>query len=389
MNEELNRKVGSWQQRLMILGVVLLVTAAVDGFFHPEQFFRSYLLGFMFWFGLSLGCSAFLLLNHLTGGKWGIPVRRPLEAGVRTFPLAALFLLPLLFGMHHLFLWTHKDIVAASPVLRLKSIYLNVPFFLVRQVLYFAFWFWITGRLTKWSSQLDRTGDVAFKRRLEGIGGWGLVAYGLTVTFFAIDWVMSLEAYWFSTIFGLIFIVIQVQAGIAFSVLVARIVGQHEPVARMMTPERFIDLGNLLLTFVMLWAYLAFSQFLIIWTGNLLSEIPWYLSRAGHGWAALAVILIVFYFAVPFFLLLMRDIKKHTGALARVCILLLVLNFADLFWMIVPSFHPNGPRLYLLDLLLPLGIGGIWLAFYLSRLKSYPLFPEHDPDFAGAFEYGD
>jgi hypothetical protein len=389
MNEELNRKLGSWQQRLLIFGIVLLVAAIVDGFLHPEQFFRSYLLGFMFWFGLSLGCSAFLLLNHLTGGKWGIPVRRPLEAGVRTFPLIALFLLPLLFGMHHLFLWTHKDIVEADPVLRLKSIYLNVPFFLGREVIYFAFWFWITRRLTQWSSDLDRTRDVAFKRRLEGIGGWGLVAYGLTVTFFSIDWVMSLEAYWFSTIFGLIFIVIQVQTAIAFSVLVARILGDQEPIGNLITPDRFNDLGNLLLTFVMLWAYLAFSQFLIIWTGDLLDEIPWYVSRAGNGWAVLAVTLIVLYFAVPFFLLLMRGIKRRTRTLGRVCILLLILNFADLFWMIVPSFHPNGPRFYLLDLLLPLGIGGIWLAFYLSKLKSYPFLPEHDPDFAGALEYGD
>lgn len=389
MNEELSRHLHTWQQRLLIFGVVLLVAAIIDGFLHPEQFFRSYLLGFMFWFGLSLGCTAFLLLNHLTGGKWGIPVRRPLEAGVRTFPLMAFFLVPLFFGMHHLFLWTHKELVATDPVLRLKSIYLNVPFFLGREVIYFAFWFWITQHLTRWSSELDRTGDVSFKRRLEGIGGWGLVAYGLTVTFFSIDWVMSLEAYWFSTIFGLIFIVIQVQAAIAFTVLVARVLADFEPADKMISPARFNDLGNLLLTFVMLWAYLAFSQFLIIWTGDLLDEIPWYVSRAGHGWAVLGVVLIVFYFAVPFFLLLLRDVKRRTQTLARLCIVLLILNFADLFWMIVPSFHPNGPRFYLLDLILPLGIGGIWLAFYLWTLNSHPFLPARDPDFAGALEYGD
>jgi hypothetical protein len=389
MNTELNRRLNLWQRRLLILGVVLLVGAIVDGFFHPEQFFRSYLLAFMFWIGLSLGCAAFLLLNHLTGGKWGLPVRRPLEAGVRTVPLMAALIVPLLFGMHHLFLWTNKAVVAAEPELRLKSIYLNVPFFLAREVLYFAFWLWIAHRLTHWSYELDRTGNVSFKERLEGMSGWGLVAYGLTVTFFAIDWVMSLEAYWFSTIYGLIFIVIQVQAAIAFTILISQMLGHYDPVDKTITPGRFNDLGNLLLTFVMLWAYLAFSQFLIIWTGDLLDEIPYYASRANHGWEILAVLLIVFYFAVPFFLLLMRDIKRHTTTLGRLCAALLFVNFVDYFWMVIPAFHPNGPRFYLLDFLLPVGMGAMWLAFYLWKLKSYPLLPEHDPSFAGAPQYGD
>lgn len=389
MNGNLIERMSSLQRRLVIFGIVLLAASIIDGVFHPEQFFRSYLLGFMFWFGLSLGCAAFLLMNHLTGGKWGVPVRRPLEAGVRTLPLIPLLLLPLFFGMHHLFLWTHKDIVAADPVLRLKSIYLNVPFFIARQVIYFGFWFWITRRLLQWSKQLEQTGDMSFKRRLEALGGWGLVAYLLTVTFFAIDWVMSLEAHWFSTIFGLIFVVIQVQAAIAFSALVARTLAKYEGAEPQAAEARFNDLGNLLLTFVMLWAYLAFSQFLIIWTGDLLNEIPWYVSRAGPGWKVLAIILIIFYFAIPFFLLLMRDIKRRPNSLARLCILLLLLNFADLFWMIVPSFLPHRPRFHLLDALLPLGLGAIWLAFYVLNLKSHPLSPANDPDFSRALEYGD
>lgn len=387
--EELSSGMNLWQQRLSILGIVLLVAALVDGFFHPEQFFRSYLLGFMYWIGLSLGCAAFLFMNHLTGGKWGLPVRRPLEAGVRTLPLMVLLLLPLLFGMRQLFEWTHKGLVAADPVLRMKSVYLNVPFFVGRQVIYFAFWLWMAYRVSRWSAQWDQTGDVGFRERLEGMSGWALVAYGLTVTFFSIDWVMSLEAHWFSTIFGLIFIAIQVQAGIALSILVARMLATYEPAEKTITPDRFNDLGNLLLTFVMLWAYLAFSQFLIIWSGNLLNEITWYASRAQHGWAALALCLIVLYFALPFFLLLMRDIKRRKTTLAKLCVLVLVMNFVDLFWMIVPAFHPNGPRFYLLDALVPLGIGAIWVAFYIRNLKEHPLLPEPGAETAGVFEYGD
>jgi hypothetical protein len=389
MNETLGRNLNLWQRRLLIVGIAFLVAAIIDGILHPQQFFRSYLLGYMFWTGLSLGCTAFLLLNYLTGGKWGLPVRRPLEAGARTIPLMALLLLPLLFGMHSLFVWTHKDLVAIDPTLKLKSIYLDVPFFLAREAIYFLFWLWIAHRLIRWSTELDRTGDVHYKQRLEHMAGWSLVAYGLTVTFFSIDWVMSLEAYWFSTIYGLIFIVMQVQAAIAFTILVTRVLGQYSPVDKTITPARLNDLGNLLLTFVMLWAYLAFSQFLIIWSGDLLNEIPYYVSRAGHGWALLALTLIIFYFAVPFFLLLLKDLKRHSRALARICAIVFILNFIALFWMIVPAFHPNGPRLYLLDLLLPLGIGGIWLAFYIWKLKSYPLLPLHDPDFPGVAQYGD
>jgi hypothetical protein len=389
MNDTLSRILNQWQQRLFIAGGVLLAGATLDGIFHRQQFFRSYLLGFMFWIGLSLGCAAFLLMNYLTGGKWGLPIKRPLEAGVRTLPLMAAFLVPLLFGMHSLFPWTHANIVAADPELQIKHIYLNIPFFLAREALYFAVWLFIAFRLSRWSAELDRSGDIIAQERLESMSGWALVVYGLTVTFFSIDWVMSLESYWFSTIWGLIFIVIQVQAAIAFSILVARILGGFDPVDKVITAPRFNDLGNLLLTFIMLWAYLAFSQFLIIWSGDLLNEIPWYVSRMGHGWEIFAIVLLVLYFAAPFFLLLMKDVKRRATILARLCIGVLMLNFVDLFWMIVPAFHPNHPHIYLLDFLLPLGIGAVWVAFYIWKLKSYPLLPYRDPRFAGVIEHGD
>jgi hypothetical protein len=279
--------------------------------------------------------------------------------------------------------------VAATPELQYKRVYLNLPFFLGREAIYFAFWAYLAYRLSRWSEAMDRTGDATLEGKLEGMSGWGLVAYGLTVTFFSIDWVMSLEWYWFSTIWGLIFIVIQVQAGIAFSIVVAQFLGNYDPVDRTITPQRFNDLGNLLLTFTMIWAYLEFSQFLIIWTGDLLNEIPWYISRMGHGWEVLAGILLVAYFAAPFFLLLIRDVKRRTKILARLCVAVLILNFVDLFWMIVPAFHPNHVHIYLLDFLLTLGMGSIWVAFFIGKLKSYPLLPYRDPRYAGELGNGD
>ena len=204
------------------------------------------------------------------------------------------------------------------------------------------------------------------------MSGPGLVLYGLTVTFFSIDWIMSLEPHWFSTIFGMIFMVLQVLGALALVILVAGLLSQSEPVADAITPDRFNDLGNFVLTFVMLWAYLSFSQFLIIWAGNLTNEIPWYVTRAEGGWAVVAVSLIVLSFAIPFYLLLMRGIKRRVRMLSILCGALLVINFADVYWMVAPAFEKAGPRFYLLDFLLPVGIGGIWVAAYRAATEEPP-----------------
>ena len=377
------------QRRAFILGITALILAILDGIRAPEQFFRSYLLGFVFWLGFPLGCAAFLMVHHLTGGFWGLPIRRPLEAATRTLPLLAALAFPLLLGLGRLYSWTHPNLVAADAVLKFKQPYLNLPFFLIRNLIYFAVWWALTRRLNRWSDEQDRTGDPALAVRLESLSGPGLVLYGLTVTFFSIDWIMSLEPHWFSTIFGMIFMVLQVLSGLALAILVAGLLSRHEPVADAITPDRLNDLGNLLLTFVMLWAYLGFSQFLIIWAGDLIEEIPWYVTRAEGGWGIVAVVLIFLSFAIPFYLLLMRAIKRRVETLTALCGALIVVTFIDVYWMVVPSFEKAGPRFYLLDFLLPVGMGGIWVAAFVRQLKSRPVLPLHDPRFAGALEHGD
>lgn len=377
------------QRGAFILGIAALILAALDGIRVPEQFFRSYLLAFVFWLGFPLGCAAFLMVHHLTGGFWGLPIRRPLEAGTRTLPLLTLLVLPLLLGLGRLYSWTHADLVAADSALKFKQPYLNLPFFLLRNVIYFAVWWALSARLNRYSDEQDRTGDPVFAARLENMSGPGLVLYGLTVTFFSIDWIMSLEPHWFSTIFGMIFIVLQVLSALALAVLVAGLLSQYEPIASAVTPDRFNDLGNLVLTFVMLWAYLAFSQFLIIWAGNLIKEIPWYVARAEGGWAIVALVMIFCSFAIPFYLLLMRGIKRNPEPLSILCGALIVMDFVDVYWMVVPAFEKNGPHFYLLDFLLPAGMGGIWVGTFVRQLRSRPLVPLHDPRFAGALEHGD
>jgi len=377
------------QKRAFALGVAALLLAALDGIRVPEQFFRSYLLAFVFWLGFPLGAAAFLMVHHLTGGFWGLPIRRPLEAVTRTLPLLTLLVLPLLLGLGRLYSWTHADLVAADAALKFKQPYLNLPFFLVRNGIYFAVWWALTARLNRYSDEQDRTGDARFAAGLEHMSGPGLVLYGLTVTFFSIDWIMSLQPHWFSTIFGMILIVLQVLGALALAILVAGLLSQHEPLASAVTPDRLNDLGNLVLTFVMLWAYLAFSQFLIIWAGNLIKEIPWYITRAEGGWAVVAVMMILFSFAIPFYLLLMRGIKRNPQTLSILCAALIVMTFVDVYWMVVPAFEKAGPHFYLLDFLLPVGLGGIWVGSFVRQLRNRPLVPLHDPRFAGVLEHGD
>ena len=388
-NEMLDARFDRIQKRAFILGIAALIISVLDGIRAPEQFFRSYLLGYVFWLGFPLGCAAFLMVHHLTGGFWGLPIRRPLEAATRTLPLLTALALPLLLGLGRMYTWTHPDLVAADAALKFKQPYLNLPFFLIRNVIYFAVWWALIGKLNRWSDEQDRTGDPALAARLGSMSGPGLVLYGLTVTFFSIDWIMSLEPHWFSTIFGMILMVLQVLSGLSLTILVAGLLSQREPLANTITPDRLNDLGNLVLTFVMLWAYLAFSQFLIIWAGNLIKEIPWYVTRAEGGWAIVAIITIFLSFAIPFFLLLMRAIKRRVETLSTLCGLLVVITFVDVYWMIVPSYEKTGPRFYLLDFLLPVGMGGIWVAAFVRQLKSRPLLPLHDPRFAGALEHGD
>jgi hypothetical protein len=377
------------QRRAFVVGIAALVLAALDGIRAPEQFFRSYLLAFVFWLGFPLGCAAFLMVHHLTGGFWGFPIRRPLEAGTRTLPLLAALALPLLLGLGRLYSWTHPDLVAADAVLKSKQLYLNLPFFLIRNVIYFAVWWALVRGLNRWSDEQDRTGDPRLALRLESMSGPGLVLYGLTVTFFSIDWIMSLEPHWFSTIFGMIFMVLQVLGALSLAIFVAGLLSQYEPVAAVITSDRFNDLGNLVLAFVMLWAYLSFSQFLIIWAGNLINEIPWYVIRAEGGWAIVALALIFLSFAIPFLLLLMRPIKRRVETLSTLCGVLILITFVDVYWMVVPAFEKAGPRFYLLDFLLPVGIGGIWVASFVAQLKSRPLVALHDPRFEGALQHGD
>jgi len=262
--------------RLVLAGAVLLAICLAAGVADRAEFFRAYLIAFLFWIGITLGSLALLMVQHLTGGRWALVIRRILEAGTRTLPLMAVAALPLLAGMKALYSWSRPD--QADPVILAKHSYLNPEFFMARMVFYFAIWFTLAYFLNKWSRQEDTGGaGLPLWNRLEGLSGIGLVLYGFTVTFAGIDWVMSLEPRWYSTIYGLLFMVGQALTAMAFSITMLVWLSDRKPLSHVVRPAQFQDLGSFLLTFVMLWAYLQFSQYLIIWGGNLSEEIPWYL----------------------------------------------------------------------------------------------------------------
>jgi hypothetical protein len=379
------------QRRALTVGAAGLALCVLGALIEHDsvQFFRSYLLAYMFWLSIPLGCMAIVMLHHLTGGAWGFVIRRLLESGTRTLLAMAVLFVPVLFGLSRLYLWAQPAAVAADPILQYKRPYLNPAFFTGRAIFYFAVWMGLAYLLNRWSLEQDRTGEPVLTQRLEALSGPGLVLYGLTVTFASVDWVMSLEPHWFSTIYGMLFMVVQGLAAMAFVIVVAQMLAGRPPLSEIATPADFNDLGNLLLTFVMLWAYLAFSQFLIIWSGNLKDEIAWYATRATGGWAWLAVFLIVFHFAVPFLLLLSRNVKRRLRMLSVVAGALIFLGWVDMYWLMVPAFAPDRPRIHWMDLAAAIGIGGIWIAAFLSELKGRPLVPLHDPRLQEAAEHAD
>jgi hypothetical protein len=369
------------QRPLLVAGIAGLIVSVVGGLLNPTQFFQSYLMGYMLCLGTTLGCLALGMVHQLSGGAWGVVLRRPIGAAVRVLPLLTLLFLPILLGMSRLYIWTHADVVAADEVLQHKQLYLNVPFFIARAAFYFLVWNGISYYLNAWSLEQDRTGDPQIARRMQRLSAGGLVAYGLTITFASFDWLMSISPHWYSTIFGVLIIGGQGLSALAFLILAIAWLSRRPPLDRIIMPEHFHDAGNLMLAFVMLWAYFSFSQYLIIWAGNLPAEISWYQHRLQTGWRVIGAALVVFHFVVPFLILLSRQAKRASTSLAQIAILVLAARVIDLFWLIAPDFHRNGVSISWLDILLPFSLAAIWLAAVVWQLRGRAILPVHDPEF--------
>jgi len=369
------------QQRFLVAGAAGSVLSAIGAIVNPTQFLQSYLMAYMLCLGVTLGCFALGMVHQLSGGAWGVVIRREIGAAARVLPIMTVLFLPIVLGMHRLYPWTDAALVAKDEALQHKHLYLNTPFFLVRAAIYFAVWNSVSYFLNAWSLEQDRTASPKLARKMQTLSAAGLVAYGLTITFASIDWLMSLEPHWFSTIYGVLILGGQGLSSLAFLIVVLAWLSARPPLDRIVAQSHFHDLGNLMLAFVMLWAYFSFSQYLIIWAGNLPEEIAWYLHRLHTGWRVIGAGLMLFHFAVPFVVLLSRTVKQHARTLAIVAIGILLVRLVDLFWLIAPEFHPDGVSVSWMDVVLPLTLGALWTSAFLWQLRGRPILPVHDPEF--------
>jgi hypothetical protein len=380
------------RSRALTAGLVGLAACALGFVIEPAQLYRAWLVAYLLCLSIALGSLALVMVQHLSGGAWGI-FRRIFEASSRTIPLMAILFLPILAGMHDLYPWTHEELVASDEVLQAKAVYLDTTFFMVRAAVYFGCWLVLSALLNKWSLQQD-AGDPHVNRRIQRLSAGGLVLYALTVTFAGVDWIMSLNPHWFSTLFGFLMMGGQGLAGLAFTVVVAWQLMPKEPTEGWLHPSHFHDLGKLMFAFVMLWAYFNFSQYLLTYAANLAEEVPYMVTRTSHGWQYLALFLVVFHFAVPWLLLLSRERKRNAHRLVLVALWMLFARYADLFMMVSPEFDAAGGNLHAhvgegehvghffvhwLDVAATLAVGGIWLWMFYTQLGRRPLLPAGDP----------
>ncbi len=380
--------ISKYRNAAAFLGIVGILACIVGWVMEPTQFYRSYLVGYFFWFGISLGSLALLMVQHLSGGAWGMVIRRILEAGSRTLPYMVVLFIPIVIGIPALYEWDNLSLVAHDTVLQNKQIYLNAPFWIVRLLIYFVIWCFMMYRLNKWSLKEDAEGGTKYAVSMEKLSAPGIVIYVFTMTFAVTDWIMSLSPHWFSTIFGFLTVVSQGLSTFAFAIAVLVLLAGQTPMSEVVTKKHLHDLGKLMLAFVMLWAYMAFSQLLIIWAGNLPEEISWYLARLNGGWQWVALILLVFHFVLPFLLLLSQRIKRNPRSITFVALWIIVVRIIDVYWLIEPNFNRTSFHVSWLDFAAPIGVGGVFVALFLMELAKRPLMPLGAPDLQKALAHG-
>lgn len=398
-NYQAPAEINRWRTLALGVGGIALIIWAAGAYFNTEQALRSWLLGFIFWGGIGLGCLGVLMLQYLTGGAWGVVIRRTLEAGTRTLPVIILMFVPIAVGVYFgkFYEWTHLP--ATDHVMEVRGVFMTSWFWILRSAIYFALWGVMVYLLNKWSAMQDKTSTVEESRlvleRASRFSGPTLVIYALVVTFAVVDWMLTLEPHWFSTMWGLLFVAGWALSCFCFVVAVLAYMSDRAPMDGVIGKRHFHDLGKLMLALTMVWAYFNFSQFLIIWAGNLPEETPWYLTRMRGGWGYIGIALIAFHFAFPFLVLLQQDFKRKARWLASLAVFILVMRLVDMFYIIGPSprvvagvVEQGGFHVDWLDFVAPIAVGGIWLWWFFGELMKRPMVPARDPYFEEAIEHG-
>lgn len=384
--------IDSMNKKALAFGALGAMATVAGYFFHHETFWQSYLIGYIFWLNITLGSLGLLMVQHLSGGAWGIVSRRVLESSVRNFPVMAILFIPIAMNMPHLYHWATPE-GAADPLIQLKAAYLNKNFFLVRAAAYFAIWIGLGFTLAGWSAKQDVAAPVIpgpEDRKFRMVSGPGIVLFMVTVTLMSVDWMMSLDPHWTSTIYGVLFVGSSGLSTLAFTIVILSRLSEAKPMSEMMTADRFHDFGKLMYAFVLLWAYFSVSQLIIVWSGNLPEEIPFYLVRFTGTWGWVSVAVLIGHFVIPFAFLLSRTVKRKPKIAARVALFILAMRAVEIAWLIAPMVrhgeHAGGPNW--VDFATVLGLGFVWLPLFFRNLSGRAVVPVHDPYLKGAFSNG-
>ncbi len=384
---------GSFGSKAMIVGVIGLLASAAGYLVNSEQFFHSYLTAFVFWVTLGLGALFFTLIHHLVDAEWSVVLRRVMESTMVTLPLLIVFFVPIAFGMHDLFEWTHVDVVAGDTLLQGKAPYLNTTFFLARTAGYFLIWYLLTRALYTRSIKQDTSNEKGQTIRMRQISAPGMVLFGFTLTYAAFDWLMSLNPHWYSTIFGVYIFVGALLSSLGFITLILLFLRGKGVLADKVTVEHYHDLGKLIFAFTIFWAYIGFSQYFLIWYGNIPEETIFYHTRWAGSWKYVSMLIILGHFIFPFLMLLTRAAKRSLKVLAFMGFWMLFIHWVDMYWVILPSMGAHGANahhgfsLSWMDLSTMLGIGGIFVWLFWKRFTSQPVVPVNDPKLEASFHF--
>ncbi|MEW5702327.1 MAG: hypothetical protein AB1792_08880 [Candidatus Zixiibacteriota bacterium] len=366
-------------RRALLLGFVGLVLCGVGMALDAPRFLQAYLTAYVFWVSIGLGALFFVMLHHLIGSQWSIVLRRITETVMFSLPLMAVFFIPIAFGLPLLYRWGDPEAVAADHILQHRSVYLNAAFFIARTLLYFIIWFLLSYRLYKWSLDEDSGYDEARRARMRRLSAVGMVLFAFTVSFAAFDWLMSLDAHWYSTIFGAYVFAGSVMAALCFLTLSVMALKRRGLLADIVTVEHYHDLGKLIFAFTIFWAYMAFSQYMLIWYANIPEETVWFAERWTGSWKTVSLLLVFGHFVIPFVLLMPKMMKRRPSFLMAIGLWLLVIHWVDLFWLVLPSLQHEGAVLSWMDPVAMLGIGGVFCGLFWRRLARHPLVPLGDP----------
>ena len=367
------------QNIALVIGLCGLAISGVGWFTDGSRFYHAWLTAFLYWLSLGLAGLFFTMLHYLTAARWSVVLRRVSEGLMLQLPWLAVAFLPVLLGLHDLFHWSHEEALASDHLLKWKSAYLNAPFFVVRVAVYFAVWTALALLLRKRSLAQDAQPQLDHVAGLRKLSAGGMLLFAVTVTFAAFDWLMSLEPHWYSTIFGVYFFGGCFLSGVSLIVVICFFMRRNGILGEIITAEHYHDLGKLMFAFTIFWAYIGFSQFFLIWYGNIPEETIWYLSRWEGGWSGVSFVLLFGHFAIPFLVLIFRAVKRSPMLLGLVAAWILVMHWVDLYWLVYPTFMEQSAGVGWIEIAPVVGIGGVFVSSFWRSFSSHPLVPTGDP----------